>query len=261
VKIFVPSAGRAGRVRTLDSLPARALQWVILIVPEREAADYAQSHQGIDVVGCPEKGIRATRQWIMDRAEGRVVFMDDDLRFRHREPGGSHISVDVAHGLLGDVGWAMDQGCFAVGLADEFMCQSRPPGLGHGRFNDVLCYDLDAIDAALGRDGRPKFRCEVNEEHDVHLQLLAAGLRTGVLSDWTKGGGARYAAGGCSAWRTAAVEEAGHRELARLHPEFVRIVPHAKSLSGWAIRVRWEAARRAGMSRAAGRQARHAVRA
>lgn len=244
--IFIPSAGRADRVTTLDSLPARrARNDTTLVVPEAEVAAYREHWPAIRIVGLSDahRGIRATRQWIMDSAPfgARIVMMDDDMRFRQRQADGRFLRVGVADGLIEAIDAAMWNGFAHVGLSDEFMCHTQPRGRREeARYNDVLAYDL----AQIERTGpRPQYRVEVGEEHDVHLQLSARGLRSCVVTEWTKSG-KRYSAGGCSTWRTAEVERAGLLRLAELHPALVTTAPNKDTVSGLSLRIRWSKALR-----------------
>lgn len=248
IRIFIPSAGRAQDVRTLASLRGC---WgsTSVVVPEAQGEAYrAELPPEVAVLTHNVDRIRATRQWIVNYAleNGirRIVMVDDDLRFRHRAAdSNSHVRVDDASGLVADLELVMDEGFVHVGVADEFMCQHRPRGYSVSqRYNQVLAYDLDRIVSRMG--AVPEYRTEINEEHDVHLQLAEKGLPPAVLNDWTKSSRA-YSTGGCSTWRTAEVEKQGHFDLAQLHPKLVRVVENPKALSGFSIRVRWGAAKSA----------------
>lgn len=82
----------------------------------------------------------------------------------------------------------------------------------------VLCFRRDIVlDVA-------KFgRVAVMEDFDLSLQLLRAGYPNRVLWDYAQNQTGTNTSGGCSTYRTHAVQESSARTLAALHPDFVKL--------------------------------------
>lgn len=236
MRIVIPSRGRAGNVRTLSYFPDRSA--VTLVVPESEEIEYDRHCAGAEIVTGTWDNIGQKRQFVLDRWASRekILMLDDDLRFRVRrgEKFATATSEDVIK-MIRTIDGLLDTARH-VGIADEFMCQHNPPGLVEGkRYNQVLGYNF------VGLKDVPHFRLMINEEHDMHLQLLRLGHRPVVLTDFTKGS-LYQASGGCSTWRTGEVERDEFEKFRALWPDVVTIVPNANSCSGLATRVAWRRA-------------------
>lgn len=239
MKVVIPSRGRPSGVRTLEHL---VHDDITLVVPKDEVTAYArylgETHPDAKIFGVDCANIMEKRQWILDKfsKKDKIVMMDDDLRFRVRRTDGKFVAADNkdVSTMLYDISKMLDVHCHG-GISDEFMCQNNPPGHAtRRRYNQVLAYNF------VGRKA-PRFRLTINEEHDMHLQLLAQKHAGFVLTDYTKG--SKYnASGGCSIWRTPELERAQFAEFARLWPDLVSVVPAKNSISGQGVRVAWRRA-------------------
>lgn len=239
MRIVIPSTGRCAVQPTLEALPETAVAELHVHLDEIDRYARRWGHAA-SVVGLRYHGIREKRQHVLDTGgDGKLVMMDDDLRFRARRADGRFERATAAdvEAMLAAIEKALDERAH-VGIADEFMCQHNPVGAVEGRrYNQVLGYNFGLVEGA-----RPKFRFEVNEEHDMHLQLLRLGHVPLVLTDWTKS--SRYqAAGGCSTWRTAELERSEFHRFALEWSGVVSVVPNKNSISGLATRVNWRRAR------------------
>jgi len=82
--IYIPSIGRADRVKTLSKMPDKWLKKTYLVVPEKEVDAYG--YKKIIAVPNRIKGIAATRQYILENSkENLLLMLDDDLRFCARK--------------------------------------------------------------------------------------------------------------------------------------------------------------------------------
>jgi hypothetical protein len=92
-------------------------------------------------------------------------------------------------------------------------------------------------------------RVPVMEDFDVALQLLRLGYPSGKLNTWAQDQPGSNTEGGCSTYRTLAIQAKAAHTLARLHPDFVTVVekPPLKS-GGWSgeartdVRISWKKA-------------------
>lgn len=243
MRIFIPTAGRPDRQITSDALCEAGIDHYV--VGDLDDLPPLREHRGF--LRYEMRGIRGKRQYIFDFARGekfdKILMLDDDLVFRKRNDEGKFLRAEPGElpDLINTLADLLEDHAH-VGILDEFMSHTQPRvAKYHGRYNQVLGYNL-----RLFPDIWPSFRIEINEEHDFHLQLGAAGLAPAISCEWTKSS-KPYSAGGCAVWRTPEVEREGHEALARNFPDLVTVVP-AKSLSGWGIRVKWKDAIRSVVS-------------
>lgn len=242
MKIYIPTRGRPDRQRTAVTLSAAGIPFTLVCSDnDPRLGEYAEL--GYPMLRCKARNIHEKRQFIIDHHKhGKLVMMDDDLRFyTRRQDGGFDAATSGGMTrILKRLEKALDSHAHA-GLCDKFMSHNRPRGHGtHGRYNQVLAYNLDA----WPHRHRPTFRLAINEEHDMHLQLATRGLAPWIDYEMSKDA-PYYAAGGCSVWRTPEVEADAMRAFQMLWPHLVTVVDSPSSISGKAIRVKWKEAIRA----------------
>lgn len=242
--ICIPSAGRASRQITLRNLRRfKMLERTVLCVPEDQKRRY-DVELGTQVIVEPVParcaGIAATREWILTtmapkfRAR-RVLMVDDDMDFCYRpkmdEPKLLIVEtkerMDAMIELLER--W-MNEGFVHVGVSarqgnnNKYYDERKVYGLHQyrdaTRMMNMYAYDVDAL-----KKLRVKFgRVPVMEDFDLTLQLLRMGKPNRVLFEYCWNQRDSGATGGCSTYRTPEMQAAAARELARLHPEFVKVV-------------------------------------
>lgn len=244
MKIYIPTRERGKRQITSGVL-SEAFRNHTIVETNGDNIGQGKYH---NVISIAPMGIRATRQYILDDAfrmkHGKIMVMDDDLTFRRRKPDGSFTKATTndVRDLLAQVEEHLNQYAH-VSMCDEFMCQHQPRGIKtHGRYNSFVAFNLTMFPTP-----RPSYRIEINEDHDMNLQLQAAGLPPAIMCEWTRST-KPYAAGGCNTWRTAEVELRGHLELAMLWPDLVKVMPVKNGMSGHAIRVKWKNALKGGQT-------------
>ena len=228
MRIFIPTIGRVDRQKTARQLDKAGLPYT-LVVP----LDHIDQYSGIEnILGCPDIGIRATRQFIMDMAgHGKVIQLDDDLTFYRRTDDGKRfypIESEAVFEMFALINSFLNEYAH-VGLVDKFMSQSQPRVMRHnGRFTHLLGYNMDLFSII------PQYCVEVCEEHDYNLQLLMAGHPSCILTEYSKVETPR-APGGCNTWRHEQLEVEACKEMERLFPGIV-------SADGIKIRVNWKKA-------------------
>jgi hypothetical protein len=250
VDIVIPSRGRADPSKqvTLRLLNEADIE-PYLVVPTKEVKAYeALRDLRFSVIGCDEKGIGATRAWILRQWKGdKVMMLDDDMYFYRRKHMESpklkrakpkHLRKMFARveELLEDypmVGLSARQGNNNVD--HEFVTCTRAM--------NAYAFDVDVIlkNVALGR-------VPVMEDFDITLQLLRAGYANAVLYKYCWNQVGSNASGGCSEYRTAEVQSKAAHKLKKLHPEFVTIV-EKKAKTTWTgmqtrtdVRIAWQKA-------------------
>lgn len=234
MKIYVPSRGRADRAFT-NEWTAHWLQehFLTYVVPMNEVHKYEArvsrlSYAGnINITGCPEDGIAATRRWIGENAElygeKSFIMFDDDIRFyRRRTTEDWHLEKQTRQDTTNMLLWleaALEEGPYAA--ASISMRQGNNRETGTERENTRLC-------RVLGFKTDEFLRCEhgrvtVMEDFDVLLQLLRRGLPNVMSVYYAQDQNQTQNGGGCQDYRTHENHEASARKLAELHDGYVRL--------------------------------------
>lgn len=246
--IAIPSAGRADTMRTLSIWPEEWLASTCLFVPAEEEEAYRSRYPYVRVEAVGAQGIAATRQHIWQHCEHEFLCqVSDDVCFYRREPDLKLKNSDAAHvcSIFDRLLNLLFEGWEHCGLSTrsgnnrvEFACKAI------GRMNDVYAHRVPGARAA----GVRWDRVPVMEDFDATLQLLRLGHPNAIIYDAAWGQSASNAPGGCSAYRTATVQEEGARALAALHPGFVTVVQKASPSWGGGmeqrhdVRISWREA-------------------
>lgn len=255
--IVIPTLGRAlNRLQTTANQLLEASLPFKLVVQPHEARLY--EHIGVMAV-LPEriKGISATRDWIvheMPMEEGsHVCMMDDDLHFAvRREDDRTKFRQPEVHDIRAMVN-AIDASLEAyphvsIGSREGGNRVTEPISF-NTRMMRVLAYDR----RFLRKHGVTFAPMDVMEDFHVTLQLLRMGRDCVVLNNWVSNqAGGSAAPGGCSAFRTPALQAANAHRLAARHPGFVKVVEKLPTKTAWGgqprtdVVVSWKQARKAG---------------
>lgn len=255
--ILIPTYGRVGihQQHTLKQLMYTGRR-IRLVVQAREA-DAWRAH-GIasedDIYVLPDniRTIADTRDHIIWDMQGfdKVLMLDDDLHFAvRREDDPTKFRQPTSEDLR--------QMLLAVEAKLEY---SPHVGLGAreggNRNIDPILYNTRMMRALAYRRSYLKTHMitfapmQLMEDFHVNLQVMRSGADTLVLNQWvTNQAGGSGAVGGCSTYRTPALQDAEARKLAGLHPGFVKVVQ--KTTKGaWGggtrtdVTVAWKQARK-----------------
>lgn len=256
MKIYIPSRGRAALCRTWQGLPPTWQAHAVHVVPTSEADAYRA--QSLPIAPCPVPGIGATRQWICDRHNinrdgASILMLDDDLEFfsRRRDDKTKLVkattqSITRMLETVDEVSRVHPHGGIAT---REGANRNVERWLMDERCLRALFYNVATLRAHSVRFDR----LPVMEDFDVALQLLRLGFHSCKVNLWAQDQPGSNTAGGCSEYRTAAVQAQGAMGLAALHPKFVTVVDKEPLKSGgWSgqprkdVRISWKAAYNAG---------------
>ena len=227
MRIVIHSSGRPNRQITLPFILEAGLE-PQLLVQDREYGDYARMWGDmVSVVKLPPEitSLSPTRQWIIDSTVGKVVMMDDDLRFCTRridDPTKFRPSTpsDVKEMFVA-LDSVLDYYSHAGILAREGANRiEESPYVFNTRMMRILGYrarDVRAVGARFDR-------IPTKQDFDMTLQLLRAGHSNAVLTQWCHDQPGSNTSGGCSVYRTPEVMAESARKLAELHPGFVKVV-------------------------------------
>jgi hypothetical protein len=253
MELFIPTRGRAARQETYKRLAQAGIQ-AKLVVPEAEASDY----NDYPIVATPAgvQGIGPTRQWIIDNAEGdHVCMIDDDLSFFYRKQENPALLRDITDFELRAMFSDIDHFLFAhplVGIASrEGANRNTSEWVFNTRILRLLAYDVKV----LRYEGIRFDTIPLMEDFHVALSLLERGHMNLVMNMFAQNNDkGSNSPGGCSTYRTSALQAEAARKLAELHPQFVTVVRK----EGWKdmeerldVRIQWKQAYEYGKRRRA----------
>lgn len=226
MKIFIPTLGRPKAQSTLSYL-LRGGCVPTLVVQAHEFQLYKKAWPDIPIACLPPyiKTISPTRQWILDNcAERFFCMMDDDLRFSRKRDDDRTKLREVTDEDMRDMLAMMRS------KLQRFANVSISSREGNNRKLDSVYYNERIMRVlAYDKSRMPKLarfdRIPLKQDFDMTLQLLRAGLKNCVIYEFANDQvGASNATGGCSTFRTESMIEEAAKELAELHPKFVRLI-------------------------------------
>jgi hypothetical protein len=228
LRIFIPTINRQARQRTAAILEDAQVDYELVVSTNDSAPDLYPP----DTLRTMAKGIRETRQTILDFSDDpKVLMLDDDLRFYARLTNGKFVEAEPQQvaAMASAIDTFLDT--FAHGgIAAKFMSNTSP----RGHVENAKYYHVLAYNKTLMPDPAPTFRTEVGEDHDMNLQLLTRGYPNFVLTEYANDDKER-ASGGCQTWRTDELELAEAVRLRDFFPDFV-------TLNGRRPKIAWKRA-------------------
>lgn len=201
----------------------------VMIVPEEELDDYSR-HYSCHVLSTDAKGISNTRKiigkWAAANQEETFCMMDDDLSFFVREPGTTKL-VKATPADMDSIVYAMEMELLNTSGTANVAHTSVSTRQGNNNLMVPLEYNTRTLRVLAYRtelfNKMIHGRVPVMEDFDVNLQLLEAGYQNSVLTWCAQDQAQTQAAGGCSTYRTHALQEQAALRLAELHPGIVKV--------------------------------------
>jgi hypothetical protein len=249
MKLFIPTYRRVEKQRTWDNLPNFAKEFTYLVCGEDEREDHEKAGRQVWVHPEGFHRVAPKRQWIVENSsDSKIVMADDDLSFRCREEGDYKLrpmEEDDFRKMFDTLEEELDNYA-AVGVSSQAGNNHTFPAtiLSPGRMFTMYALRADI----LLREQIRFDDLEVMEDFHVALSLLRKGLPNAILQSWCWSQAKSNAAGGCSTYRTAEVQDKNARKLAELHAPFVTVVE--KESKSWGnglekrtdVRVQWKKA-------------------
>jgi len=235
--LYIPSAGRATTQRTYNFLPASWQARTTIVVDPKELNIYRQHNPDANIVASPERMIIGRkRQWIMDAlCQGHYcALVDDDFQFYVRRTDDPTKFLNAKESDINDMFKTLEEM-----LSPEFPLGGFCIRQGANRYTEEIAYNTRIHGIAAWH--APTFeslnlrydRLKAMEDFDVIFQLLRAGGNNFMLCKWAFGQGSSNTAGGCSTYRTPALQAEAAQALAALHPGFVRVVTKESKWEGF----------------------------
>lgn len=245
------------RQYTLQALLA-ARAPVKLVVQERERDAYKD--WGVPLVVLPPhiQTLAPTRDWIihdMPTEHDHVVFMDDDLDFAVRRDDDRGKFRNAQPADIGDMLTMLNTRLRTYPMVGIGSREGGNRVTEEEVYNTRIMRVLGFSRKYLRKHMITFSPLVVMEDFHVNLQILESGGTTCVCNDWVSNQrGGSNAPGGCSLYRTDAVQTTAAHTLAARHPGFVKVVQKAtKTAWGGGTRtdviVQWKRAWQHGQKR------------
>jgi hypothetical protein len=254
--IIIPTRSRTNDQLTVQNLPKQLMDRVTLVCQTKKEANKISSlRSDFEVIAQPdpEWGIARKRDWIIEewvrRGFDKVFMLDDDLRFATR------VSEDDWH-LRPIIGEELVQEFQRI--EDKLGPEFPHAGFGQRQGNNMLegagwkspgkqvCtlgYYLPIVANEVRWD-----LVELREDMCVTLQLLLKGYPNAIWTETTHDQRKFDAPGGCSTYRTEAMNNEEAKKLAALFPNYVDLA-HRKYKTGAErieVIIKWQQALKEG---------------
>lgn len=243
MKIAIPSAGRANRQTTINFLPKSRLEDTTLFIPNDQYTTYTAGRKirelGINVVTHDRFGMSPTRNFILDHYTGvtdKIVMLDDDLKFFHRESPDDISNVKLlpnsnsdTEEMFGDIASLLDFAPYAGISARQENRLATGYTMTTRRQYMLYAYRLDWLN-----DMNIRFYDEnlSMSDFDVALQIMSLGCTNHVNFYYAIDQQGSNAVGGCSVYRTPEFQKKSAEHLKEKWPEYVRVA-EKETKGGW----------------------------
>lgn len=247
MRIVIPTHERAHKQITLNALPAKIRNDVLLVVSTSQDLQILKKlYPNNEVVRAKADGIAKKRHWIMKNVDAESIFMlDDDMYFFGRTPVENRQYVNgrwkpkpayqKTGGKMLAVGYADDK--TLVKLFKQFEKHLRMlahVGLSSRMGNDCVeeSWKINTrMMHAFGLRTDVYKDCKLNfgevrfrEDFNITLHLLKRGYQNTVAHDFCVGPGSYNSPGGASGERTVEESDKEADKLAMIHPGLVSVV-------------------------------------
>jgi hypothetical protein len=246
MNIYIMSRGRAGKVNTLNWISEKWRDRTYIVM--REMEDYAHYYRGkVGLITAPQWVDNYSKkfQWILDGLQGvcesghnesKAIIIDDDLVFSTRV--GNSLRTVRDPNILDEMWDQIEQYLedFAlVGVHPRQMGQEAPePMVLNGR---IIC--LQGVNRELiGSVKVDQF--PILADVVLNCTLLSRGKANAILTTYFQDHGPCQAPGGCSIYRTPAMQREAVEYLALRWPGFVKVVERRPKVAKWMGDVRYD---------------------
>jgi len=245
--IYIHTAGRPDKQITLKSFSSDLVKRTRLVVQDAEKDRYLKLPNVVVLPGDIDR-LSPTRQWILENAEtDKFVMMDDDLTFAHRRPytGTKLYKADIENveTMFTELEYLLETYIHVGISAREGNNRVQSNLKENTRMMRLLGYNKPEV----LKTGARFDRIDTKQDFDMTLQLLRKGHKNAVLYSFAHNQPGSNNTGGCSVYRDPEMMDRCSRELANLHPEFVKVV-EKQTKTSWGggirtdVRIAWKKA-------------------
>ena len=263
--IYIPTLHRTKKQRSFEYLPESWRDRIFLVTVEEDVEDLRKNYPEANTIVPPKevKGISKVRQWIIENAETRYVWMcDDDQHFYKRLPNDWHLKYvsDKEHFNYNPMEDLLNETAELISkektkLGNKFFGVGLSARQGNNRmfpqthvYNSRM-YNTYALDTYLFKKEGIRFdEFEVMEDFNVTLSFLTRGYPNVIMYEYCWGQIESNMAGGCSEYRTQELQRKNAERLVKKFPRFVTLIE--KKSKSWGgdfstrsdVRVQWKKA-------------------
>jgi len=238
MNLYIMSRGRAGKVTTLASIPPEWRDRTWIVVRPDEELPYNEAYEGWHVLPCSEavQNYSQKFQWILDGKpfpglyEEKAVILDDDLVFSRRNEEGKLITErdpEQLAPMFAQMEHLLDTYPL-VGIHPRAMGHAAPRG--HVENGRIIC--VQGINRRLIGPVRVD-PFPILADVILNLTLLGRGDKNAIITDFFQDHGPCQAPGGCSIYRTPAMQEQVIDYLVSRWPGYVRKVVRKPKVAKW----------------------------
>jgi hypothetical protein len=230
MKIFIPTLGRIGKIKTLEFIPDNWVKDTYLICPIEEVEAHKQVWPNVIANPLECKGIGKVRQFITYELADmlntdKVCMLDDDHQFFKRfdweSPRLTRIDKAEMNNLLHRISELLDTYAH-IGLSYRLGNNTmKLPYEENTRYTSSHAHRPSVLKKHHIRwDAVP-----LQEDFHVNLSLLKLGYENRVITEYAYNEfRAANADGGCSTYRTYELQRQARDKLVELHDPFVKPV-------------------------------------
>jgi hypothetical protein len=245
IPIYIPTRGRMNNQVTWQSIGPEGREHAVLVCPQDEVNWHTK--QGRYCLNRGDlKGINNVRQFILEHAveqgHDKIIILDDDLIFGRRihglAPNLRKTNQEEMHELWERMGSMLDS-YVHVGVSPRQMNDKHFPHVFKEGMRQNAVHGIQP--KVLHKENIRYDTMELMEDYYVTLSLFNLGYPNYVIVDWTwDQRGASGAAGGCSSYRNAELQERASLALAEKFPDYVKAV-QKQTKTGWdGMKTRWD---------------------
>ena len=215
--VYIPTLGREGKQITLESIPERWKEKVILVCPKEEKHDWENR---IDVPKECVGHINKTRQWILEQSlDPHVGMLDDDLKFYQRDSEvlTKRHRLDDAGPILDLMEQWLEEGEVYCGVSNSFMSHNNPSEYYYGKPTHSLFADRDY----LAQKNIKYTDIQFFSDFHVPMCVLESGRRLRYTGEFIAQEYKGNAPGGCSITRNSENLRKSMLQLVDMHPKYI----------------------------------------
>ena len=265
MNIYIMSRGRAGKVHTLNSIPDVRRKNTHIVCSEEEHGAYDDYYGAmVNVTEAPSwvSNYSEKFQWLLDTgdqdgyAPRKFIIMDDDLWFSKRVVGTEQLLKMTDEGDFVHM-WSMMED-----LLEEFpLVGMHPRQMGHlaelpyVMNGKVICIQGVNLDLFPNKTVPRVDQFPILADVILNCTLLSQGYPNALLTSYVQDHGSCQAPGGCSLYRTPAMQEEAVRWVAaQFAPHAQAVVKRPKSAKWMGdervdLRVQWKQMYKAGLAK------------
>lgn len=250
MELYIFTRGREANQVTYNFLPPTLQDRVKLVVYADEAYAYNTFPNVYTVPSFP-KGIGHKRQYVIERATGPVLFMDDDLTFAMRRKDAPTRFTECTEVDMGVMFYSISKCLSGYAHGGVAMREGANRDTSTFRENTRICRVHYYNATLLNKLGVRFDILPVMEDFSASLQLLTKGYHNRTINSFVHNQGASNAPGGVSSYRTHAMQAEAAYALQEMYPRFVTAVDK-ETKEAWGggtrtdVRIQWKQAALAG---------------